>query len=115
MQLCSIPLTKHKIMMSSAVIIVIQAHINPNEPEALKHYLDKSAPLFKAAGATVLANYKIDRSLVGNSPTNVVKIMEFPSLSTLETVFDSNAYQALLPFREKAFLNLNIYISKQDQ
>lgn len=91
--------------------MIITASINPQEPEALKNYIEKSSPLFKAAGGQTISKYTISNSLVGTTQLNLVKIMEFPSRLALESVFEGQEYQKLLAFRDKAFLTLNIYLS----
>ncbi|SHJ28766.1 DUF1330 domain-containing protein [Aquimarina spongiae] len=99
-------------MNNEKVIMIVSAQINPNQKEALDGYLEAAAPMFKAAGGTPINKYKIEGQLVGSHPTSLVSIMEFPSQESLLKVFESEDYKFILPLRDKAFLNLDVYISE---
>jgi len=40
----------------------------------------------------------------------VVVVMEFPSSQAIKKVFESEAYKALLPYRDKAFTDLEMFL-----
>lgn len=97
----------------SKIILIIIATVNPGEPEALDHYLHSMNALYAEAGAKPVGRYRISRPLMGEKTPSLIAIMEFPSQEALDQVFKSTAYQGLLPYREKAFLSLEAYLSEE--
>ncbi|OJJ20399.1 hypothetical protein BKI52_18240 [marine bacterium AO1-C] len=96
--------------MSEKTLMIVNAVLNPEEKEAFTYYSAQSTPLFKNAGAKPIGKYKITENIVGDKKLQVVVVMEFPNSQVITDVFESEAYKALLPFRDKAFINLNVYI-----
>jgi len=95
------------------VILIIVATINPNEKEALDHYLEQMNILYQQVDAQPIGKYKISESIIGTDNPNLVVIMEFPNQDALDTVFKSDKYKTLVPYREKAFLKVEAHISKK--
>ena len=56
--------------------------------------------------------YKISETIVGTQTVQLVIVMQFPNDEAIKNVFDSAAYKALLPYREKAFTTLNVFIGR---
>lgn len=98
--------------MSEKSIMIVNAVLNPNEKEAFTYYSEQSAPLFKEAGAKPIGKHKIAKTIIGSKKLQVVAIMEFPSSESITKVFESEVYKELLPYREKAFLELDVFIGK---
>lgn len=97
------------------VNLVIVLTINPAEKESLTHYLTNLSILYEQVGAKRIAKYDISETLIGDksqTPTFSV-IMEFPSMEALEKVFKGDKYEKLVPYLEKAFLEVRAYISKE--
>ncbi len=92
--------------------MIVNAVLNPNEKEAFTYYSEQSVPLFKEAGAIPIGKYKIAKTIIGSKKPQVVVIMEFPNSESIINVFESEIYKELLPFREKAFLELDVFIGK---
>ncbi len=99
-------------MNQQKVILLVTAQTNPMEKEALQEYVNISGGLFKAAGGKLINKYLIDGQFIGNNPMNLVSITEFPNVNAITEVFNNDAYKALLPLRELAFLKLEAYVSK---
>jgi uncharacterized protein (DUF1330 family) len=99
--------------MSEKSLMIVNAVLNPNEKEAFAYYSEHSGPLFKKAGAKPIAKYKVARSIVGDKELHLVAIMEFPSNQIIIDVFESEAYKKLLPYRDKAFTELEVFIGNQ--
>ncbi len=95
------------------VVLIILATINPNEKEALNHYLEQMNMLYEQVEAIQISKYKISESLMGENSPNLVSILEFPNQDALDKVFKSEKYKTLKPFREKAFLQVEAHVSKK--
>lgn len=98
--------------MSKKPLMIVNATPNPEEQEAYEYYVSNAGPLFKKFGGMPLAKYKISEAIVGTQMTQVVVVMQFPNDEAIKNVFDSEAYKALLPSRDKAFTALNVFIGK---
>jgi uncharacterized protein (DUF1330 family) len=96
----------------SKVNLVIVATINQNEKEALSHYLGGIGKLYEEVNAKSVAKYNVSKASIGDYTPNFVSIMQFENIVALNQVFDSQTYQALLPYRDKAFLKVEAYISE---
>lgn len=99
--------------MSEKSFIIVNAVLNPNEKEAFAYYSEHSSPLFKNAGAKPVGKYKVAQNIVGNKKLDAVVILEFTSDQAIIDVFESEAYKKLLPFRDKAFTDLEVFIGNQ--
>ncbi|PKG42912.1 DUF1330 domain-containing protein [Psychroflexus sp. MES1-P1E] len=96
----------------SKVNLIIVATINPNEKEAMAHYLVGVGKLYEEVHAKSVGKYKVTKASIGNYTPSFVSIMEFDNMAALNQVFDSQTYQALISYRYKAFLKLEAYISE---
>lgn len=99
--------------MAERKFMIVNAILNPIEKEAFAFYSENSAPLFKKAGGTPVGKFKITQNLVGNTNLQILVIMEFPSDQAIKNVFASEEYKKLLPYRDKAFSELEVYIGNQ--
>lgn len=98
--------------MSEKVLMIVNATPNPKEQEAYEYYASHVGPIFKQFGGMPFAKYKVSETIVGNQAIQVVAIMQFPNDNAIKNAFDSEAYKSLLPYRNKAFSNLTVLISK---
>lgn len=96
--------------MSKKTVMIVNAVLNPDEKSAFTYYSEQSVPLFKKAGAVPVAKYKVAKTIIGSKNLQVVSIMEFPNSQVIQEVFESEAYKKLLVFRNKAFVELDVYI-----
>lgn len=94
------------------VNLTIVAKVNPNEKDALSYYVEQVSVLYKKVNAKSVYKSKVTKSLIGNYVPSLVSIMEFQNIDSLNEVFESDKYKSLIPFREKAFLKLEAYISE---
>jgi len=99
--------------MSEQTLLIVNASVNPNEKEALSTYLDKAGTLFAKAGGKPLGRFKITEHLKGNHTPQMVAVMQFPNSQVIKNVFDSAEYETLIPIRNKAFTELNLFIGIQ--
>ena len=97
------------------VQVVASLSINPEEPEAVEAYFAVAMPLIEKAGAKVVQKIEVGEVVVGEQPSEMVMLVEYPSYEAVEGVFKSPEYRAIIPKREKAFLKYNVCIvSKND-
>ncbi|MEO1680710.1 MAG: DUF1330 domain-containing protein [Pseudomonadota bacterium] len=96
--------------MSGPILFVSIGTPNPDEAEALEDYAAKAPSLLMAAGAVPKVKAKLVEQLVGEGSAGTLFVAEFPSAEAVKTAFASEAYQALLPARNKAFKELNFFI-----
>jgi len=96
----------------SKVNLTIVARLNPNGKEELSHYIQEVGLLYKKVEAKSVNKFKITKPLIGDYTPNLVSIMEFPNMDSLNDVFESDEYKKLIPYREKAFSKLEAYISE---
>ena len=88
---------------------------NPSEKESMGIYGKESGKLTAQSGAQLLGRFNVVEQLHGDFPATVVGIAEFPSAKAIKDMFDSEAYQQLVPTRNKAVNALALYISRPDQ
>ena len=70
------------------------------------HYLKKG-------GGTPVPKYQIIERIVGTAAAQFLVIMEFPNKEAIKEVLDSEEYKALLPYRDKGYTSLNVFIGEQ--
>ena len=98
--------------MSEKSLLIVNAAVNPNEPEALKRYTEKATPLFTQAGGKAIGRYKVEEAIHSDHVLNMVVVMEFADTDSIKRVFESPEYKALIRDREKAFVSLGIFVVK---
>jgi uncharacterized protein (DUF1330 family) len=98
--------------MPERTLMIVNAVLDPNQKEAFAYYSKHSSPIFENVGAKPLGKYKIAKNIVGDKALHVVVIMEFPDSKAISDVFESEEYKKLLPVREKAFAELEVFIGK---
>ena len=99
--------------MSEKTLMIVNASVKPDEKEAYEYYTQHAGPLFKKGGGTPVAKYQVAERITGTEEAQFVAIMEFPSKEAIKGVFDSEEYKALLPYRDKAYTSLNVFIGEQ--
>ena len=95
--------------MSNQTLLVTFAQPNPDETETFAGYVGASTELALEAGGEVSSRFGV-RHLHGDAPAAVFGFATFPSADTIDTMFDSDAYQALVPAREQSLDSVNAYI-----
>ena len=96
--------------MSDKATLIVTAMPNPNEMESLKRYQEEAGKLFDQAGAVVKNKFEIQSQPIGSAMKKMVFVVEFDSTETINNLFDSEEYKALIPFREKGFVSLDAYV-----
>ena len=96
--------------MSDKTTLVVTAVPNPNEMPSVQAYLQGVMPLLTGAGGEVVRRLKV-ASVVSGRPAGMVLVMDFPSADVASALFDSEAYRALVPVRDRGFAEMNILVA----
>lgn len=97
--------------MTTKIFIIIMGFINPQEQEAFEFYKTEINKQYEQVGAVVTDRYPVLQVLAGEEKPDFVMVVEFPSPQALQQVFASTEYQKLVPYREKGFSKLNVFLS----
>lgn len=88
--------------------MIVLSTINPNAEDKAAEYSQSAKALLAEHGGSPIARYKIDQVLVGDSNLQTVLVVEFDSTDRIRSFVESEAYQALVPIRNEAFLDISI-------
>jgi uncharacterized protein (DUF1330 family) len=78
------------------------ATVKVKNPAKFQEYLGKVQELSIKLGAKLLAKGKAVRSITGGEcDHDVTIVVQFPSTENIDSLFNSEEYQALIPLREE--------------
>jgi uncharacterized protein (DUF1330 family) len=80
--------------------------------EALGRYLQGAQPLLVGAGGALVKRLRVTDTISGTPGTALVLVMDFDSSETVNNVFNSDEYLALVPDRDKAFATIEILVTE---
>lgn len=98
--------------MSEKVIVMFTANVNPEGKEALQAYVQKAQPMTAEAGGVTVLNYTTIGTIAGENTPQMMMGVEFPNAATVQALYESKEYKALIPDRDKGLINLNIFAVK---
>lgn len=101
--------------MSDTVTLIVTATPNPDEPEAMKAYLEGVFPILEKAGGEVVRRVSVVKPVIGEQTFLAAMVMEFPSVEAIDAAFASDAYKALIPDRDKGFSKLDAVVTRTMQ
>ncbi|MCE7996832.1 MAG: DUF1330 domain-containing protein [Roseivirga sp.] len=93
--------------------LIVTSTINPAEMESLQAYVQKVMPMLLELGGKVIKRTKITDVYFGEKPAELLLVMDFPSKEALQAMFDSEAYQAVIPLRNKGFSKVDILFAEE--
>lgn len=96
--------------MSEACTLIATAIPNPDHMDEMKTYLEKASPLLATLGGGPTNRMKVSDVISGEGVA-LVMTMDFPSKEKLLAAFASDAYQALIPGRDRGFKSINMWIA----
>ena len=96
--------------MSEPVMLVVTATPDPENAQALEDYSAKGPPQLVASGAVPKFRAKVVDRLVGDGTSSLVFVAEFASIEEARAAFETEAYKAAIPDRNKAFKQLDIML-----
>ena len=98
--------------MSEKATLIVTAIPIPNEMESVQSYLKDVMPILTGVGGKLVKRLKVSDVILGN-PSGMVLVMDFDSDSAITEVFESDAYKALIPVRDKGFAQMNILVARE--
>ena len=98
--------------MNEKTTLVVTATPNPEEMPSVQEYLKGVMPLLMRAGGKLVKRLKLDRGIHG-TPNGMVLVMDFDSSDAIIGMFNSEAYAALVPIRDKGFKEMNIQLTQE--
>ncbi len=78
------------------------AHVSVKNPEKFQEYAAGAAASMAPFGGELLKRGAVYRELAGKQGYSNVAIVSFPDQKSLDSWFESDAYQALIPLRDEA-------------
>ena len=97
--------------MDDKTTLVVTAVPNPNEAASMQEYLQGVMPLLVGAGGKLVKRVKTDTVIHGN-PTGMTLVMDFDSADVVTEMYESDAYAALVPARDRGFAEMNILLTR---
>ena len=98
--------------MTSKATLVVTAVPNGDEMASVQEYLQGVMPLFVGAGGTLVKRLKVDQVITG-AESGMAMVMDFDSADAITSLFESPEYAALLPVRDRAFIDMNILVTQE--
>ncbi|MEK6154707.1 DUF1330 domain-containing protein [Flavobacteriaceae bacterium 3-367] len=99
--------------MNFKIFLIIIGFVNPQERESFDHYATNMRTLYETVDATVVEKYPIAQTIVGDEKPDFIMVVEFPSQEAFVKLFSSEEYKKLVPYREKGFKKLEVFVSKK--
>ncbi len=98
-------------MSETSVSLVVTATPNPEAMSEMQQYLGAAGPILASHGGEVIYRGKVGKALAGSANFAMILVMKFESESTLEAALGSDAYQEIVPLREKGFKRMDFVVS----
>ncbi len=98
--------------MSDKTTLVVTAMPNPAEAASMQAYLKGVLPMLMGVGGQLIKRQKVRTSLSGPPTFGMVLVMDFPSAETVEALFASADYAALIPARDRGFSSISIALTQ---
>jgi uncharacterized protein (DUF1330 family) len=92
--------------------LLVTATPAEGQGEAMGRYLQGVQPLLAGAGGTPVKRVRVTDTVTGTAGTGMALVMDFENAETIQGVFASDAYQALIPDRNAGFANIEILITE---
>ncbi|NQZ76445.1 MAG: DUF1330 domain-containing protein [Ekhidna sp.] len=89
--------------------LIVNATPNPDNQQHIEAYTGGVLPLLQNAGGKDLRRAKLANVVKGEAKYPLFLFMEFEDGTKVDALFQSEEYKELIPHREKAFAELNIY------
>jgi uncharacterized protein (DUF1330 family) len=77
-------------------------HITVKDDELWEKYVAGVAESIAPFDATIIFRGKLDKVLAGQHDKDLVVVIEFPDQAILDSWFNSEKYQSLIPLRDQA-------------
>lgn len=100
--------------MDNQVFLVVEATPNPNNMEDLQKYGAQSYDLMARHGGVPVANYKVETVMDAADKPAMIGVFSFPSRDAIQDLLVNDPdYQAIVPFRDKGFSSIRLFICSE--
>lgn len=93
--------------------LVATVKINTDEKEAMMIYLEGSERVLTTKGGKLISRYKVTETMLGENIPDLMAVFEFPNEESIVLAIESNEYKCLHTYRDRGFLEANIFITKE--
>lgn len=91
--------------------LIVTTHPNPEAMDSVKAYLGGVQPLLVEAGGQIVKRLQVQDVMSGDAPYRMVLVMDFADDGALKAMLRSDAYQALVPHRDRGFASMDICLA----
>ena len=98
--------------MSEKATRLVTAAPNGDEMAAVQEYLQGVMPVLQAAGGTLVKRLKVGQVIKGAS-SGMAMVMDFESADAITDAFESAEYAALVPARDRGFVDMTILVAEE--
>jgi len=81
---------------------LMSATVQVKDPEKLQVYVSQVGATIASHGGKMVARGKVAKQISGEVKHQIEAMFEFPSAEAIDTWYESDAYQALIPNRDEA-------------
>ena len=81
---------------------VLSANVEMKDPEKFKEYSPKAIASMEPYGGKLMLRAKVEKVIHSPIPHQVIVLFEFPDSAAIDTWYNSDEYQALVPLRDEA-------------
>ena len=99
--------------MSETATLVFTATPNPSEAAAMQEYVQRATPILVGAGGKMVSRTMVQEVIAGTPNYKIVLLMTFDSMNSARAVFESAAYQEIIPLRDRGFARIDISLTQE--
>jgi uncharacterized protein (DUF1330 family) len=92
--------------------IVVLGTFKEGYEKLFPEYSRKVRAFLSTKGAVVIRRQLIERTIYGESPANLVMLIDFGSAETAARCFLEAEYLDLIPLRDQVFASFNMYLAR---
>jgi uncharacterized protein (DUF1330 family) len=91
--------------------LIVEGTFRPGYEEHFAEYSRKVRSYLDQHGAEVVRRQRIQKSLYGSGKSDLIMVIDFPSLEIAERIFFEPEYLALIPLRDQVFSDFQMYLA----
>jgi len=91
--------------------IFVEGTFLPGYEEHFADYSRKVRTYLDKHGAEVVRRQRIKKALYGSGRSDLIMVIDFPSLEIAERIFFEPEYLALIPLRDQVFAEFQMYVA----
>jgi len=97
--------------MENPAFLVVEATPNPDNAEDLQKYGSQSYAIMAKHGGVPVANYKVESVMDSGDKPAMIGVFSFPNRDAIqELLVNDPDYQKIVPFRDKGFKSIRLFI-----